>query len=73
MKKKCFKCGEVKSLSEFYKHKQMADGHLNKCKECNKKDVSKNYYDKHEYYKEYDKNRSMRAVLLTAGLATTDY
>ena len=37
--KVCFKCGIEKPLSEYYKHKKMADGHLGKCKDCTKNDT----------------------------------
>lgn len=35
--KKCYKCGEIKSLYEFPKHKANKDGRENRCKECKKK------------------------------------
>ena len=35
----------------------MADGHVNKCKSCNKQDVRSNYAEKADQYREYDKRR----------------
>lgn len=45
MKKICFKCKKLKDIDDFYVHKEMADGHLNKCKLCTKKDVQERYND----------------------------
>lgn len=62
MKEKvCFKCNILKTLSDFYKHKQMGDGHLNKCKACTKKDVHNHREDNLEKIREYDRNRPNKA------------
>jgi len=56
--KVCFKCKTAKSLSEFYKHPRMGDGHLGKCKECTKKDTHENRWAKIERYRQYDRQRA---------------
>lgn len=55
--KKCFKCGETKSLDEFYKHSEMADGHLNKCKICTRNDVGQHRAKNLDQIRAYDRER----------------
>lgn len=55
MTKKCIKCGMIKDLNSFYKHPQMKDGCLNKCKDCCIKESIIN--SKKESVKRYNRNR----------------
>ncbi len=56
--KTCFKCNTVQSLTEFYKHHAMADGFLNKCKGCTKKDAAQHRNNNLEKVREYDRIRA---------------
>ena len=69
--KECFKCHTVKPLTEFYKHKQMADGHLNKCKECNKNDATTHRNKNLEKVREYDRARGKESKRLKAATEIT--
>ena len=55
--KRCFKCGVVKALLEFYRHPRMADGHLGKCKTCTKADAMAHRDGNLERVREYDRRR----------------
>lgn len=56
--KKCFKCGLFMPIGDFYRHKAMSDGHLNKCKRCTKIDVKKNRDKNIDYYQAFDRMRA---------------
>ena len=58
--KRCFKCGVEKPVDSFYRHPMMGDGHLGKCKECTKQDVSANYHARRQHYAEYERERYQR-------------
>jgi ribosomal protein S27AE len=58
--KQCFKCGQTKPLSEFYEHKRMADGHLNKCKPCTRNDTLAVRTRDIEHYRAYDRHRALK-------------
>ena len=58
--KKCFRCGETKTLVRFYKHPEMGDGFLGKCKECTKLDAAANRLKKLDRIRAYDRARGSR-------------
>jgi hypothetical protein len=54
----CIRCKKPKSSDEFYTHPEMADGHLNKCKECCKFEAKKHRRGNRETLREYDHQRN---------------
>lgn len=56
--KTCFKCNVQKPLMDFYKHPSMADGHVNKCKQCNKNDVAEHRLKNIDCIRAYDRERA---------------
>lgn len=69
--KTCFKCNNVKPLTEFYKHGAMADGHLNKCKECTKKDVGEHRVKNIDRIRQYDRERGLRPERIKLNVIVT--
>ena len=55
--KRCFKCGTDKPRTEFYRHPQMGDGLLGKCKDCAKYDALVDRTTKPRV-REYDRGRA---------------
>lgn len=58
--KSCFKCGTQQPITNFYRHPEMSDGHVNKCKECSKKDVRENYRKNKKHYQQYELVRNQK-------------
>jgi hypothetical protein len=58
--KTCFKCEKIKEINEFYRHAQMSDGRLNKCKECTKSDSTAHRDKNLEKIRAYDRARGNR-------------
>jgi len=58
--KVCISCGVSAPLSSFYRHKRMADGHLNRCKECHKAAVRANRAANLARYRAHDRARGNR-------------
>ena len=69
--KECFKCKATKSLEDFYKHSKMLDGHVNKCKECNKNDVASHRNKNLEKVRAYDRARGKIPERIKANVEIT--
>ena len=60
MGKECIKCRKEKAIQEFYKHRYMADGHLNKCAGCCRDDALLHRNQNINKVRAYDRGRGSR-------------
>lgn len=67
--KVCSTCKIEKNLFDFYEHKAMKDGHLNKCKECVKSRVKSHRDVNIDSIREYDRSRSTKPHRVAARAA----
>lgn len=58
--KNCFICNQVKPVTDFYVHKAMGDGRLNKCKVCCKRQAAEREKMLRETSSEYIENERNR-------------
>lgn len=56
--KACFKCGQAKPLTDFYRHPFMADGRLGKCKACTRGDAHAHRLKNADAVRAYDRRRN---------------
>lgn len=56
--KTCFKCSRTLPLAEFYRHPQMGDGYLGKCKDCTRDDVTEHRIKNVGRIRQYDRERA---------------
>jgi hypothetical protein len=57
LQKTCIHCAVQKPVSEFYKHPQMADGYLGRCKVCHRSEMNRLRGDNPEVYRQRDRER----------------
>jgi hypothetical protein len=56
VRKHCSKCGDIKKLEDFSKHKSGLGGRNSECKECNSKRLKKWYKENPDYLSNYYKD-----------------
>jgi hypothetical protein len=66
MDKKCIACHIEKPIGSFYAHPMMADGTLNKCKECCKKHATEHRNANLDRVRAYDRKRGTNEARLAA-------